>query len=105
MANSTKRDYRKKIAKDLEDEILTINTEIENLVNSVKVVNFKELRRLNIAELKNIRQTIQLIGWKIKEGNRAINNISNYSHLANIEEINGQEILLEPIQLRHYLEL
>jgi hypothetical protein len=72
MSSSNQKILRKKVAKNVQDEIFTCNTEIESFVTTFKNIDFNELRTLNYEKLASIRRDIQEIGSKIKRAKKQL---------------------------------
>ena len=63
MGTSNIDKLRKELARIIEDEIFTINTELSNLQTNIPQIRFKELKKLDIDSLKRLRRNIQKLQY------------------------------------------
>ena len=97
MAQSNERQKRKHYAKMVEDEIFTINVELDNLSIRLKEIKFDELKRINAIKLKELRQEIQRLKYLSSTANQTLGTISKPDRFGicsiyTVEET-GREIL------------
>lgn len=87
MGNSNAKILRKKLASKIEDELFTINTEIENLKSlEISAENLKKLKRLNYDDLVRLRGNIQSISHTVDRAKRTLNNISRVDYWDDVIE-------------------
>lgn len=80
MGNSNQKILRKKFAQECADEIFTINTEIDNITERLKNIDYKNLTKLNLSDLKRIRQELQHLKRNINRVNYGIDEVTNQRH-------------------------
>jgi len=101
MGESNARKLRKQIAKNVVDERFTIQTELDNLTTKINEVDLKSLKKLSYHDLRLLREAIQAIGFKIKDANYRIDNISTCRDFSQvIEGEDGERILFPDYEMR-----
>lgn len=94
---SNARDLRKKVAKEVEAEIFSIQTQLNNMQLSLESMDYKQLKQLSYSNLRSIRSELQNLEYKIKNTNRAIKNISERQWGDKTVELeDGQQVFIDP---------
>jgi len=92
---SNQKKLRKKVAAKLEDEIFTINTDVELLHGKIKQLNFKELHSLSYDHLKSIREEISWIIPRLNNLNNIVNNIEKgHGRIIDLTEENLPKVVI-----------
>lgn len=101
---SNARDLRKKFAHIVEDEIFTIQNEIDNTQKIIATVDFKMLRSLSYDRLKNIRGELQLIKIIVDRINKQLGSIGNPLNISVVIETENQKVFVEKFRNEKLLE-
>lgn len=103
MGNSNTKIERKRIAREIDDEIFTINTETSNFVEKLKAKNFKDLQRFNLKQLKRLRGCIQDLKHSIRHANDAFDSVEQMSFSEASIEIKNKQVVVEQTNLQKYI--
>lgn len=96
---SNQKKLRKKVAQKVEDEIFTINTDVERLQGIIKQLSFKDLHKLSYDRLKSIREGMNSVIHKLKDINNNIDNVTNgYGHIIDLTEEGLPKVVISQIR-------
>lgn len=96
MSNSVRAKIRKKLARELEDEIITVNSELLGLTNKIPSFDYKTLKRIDLEKLRELRESLQNINRMIKKVNNNFDSLGKpyYGSVSvHDEENDGQPIM------------
>lgn len=75
--SSELRKTRRKTAVKVEDEIFTLQTELNNIEKISNTLDFDGLKKLEIDQLISLRNDVQSIQYRIRRFNERINNLAS----------------------------
>jgi regulator of replication initiation timing len=84
---------RRKVAKLIEAEILTINIEIESMKEKLLEIKFPDLKVHNLDRLKDLRTNISSLKSSINHTNNTIKKLIENNHGISFEE-NGKRLVI-----------
>jgi hypothetical protein len=96
MSNSVRAKIRKKLARELEDEITTVNSELLDLTTKIPNFDYKTLKRVDLEKLRELREGLQNINRiikKVKSNFESLEKPYYGSVSVHSEENDGQPIL------------
>ena len=96
MANSAQKNLRKKLAVEIESEILTLDVELQDIPKLIDTPSYKQLKVLNYDTLHNLRKQIQNIKRDIERLKCTVKRISKPDMFGSTVETmeEGQQVLI-----------
>ena len=80
MGTSNIGKLRKELARIIEAEIFTINTELSNLQTNIPQIRFKELKHLDMSDLKRLRREIQNLQYNVVNIKQLLDSLKRNNH-------------------------